>query len=155
MRPELAYRQAIDRNPHFADPYFNLGGFYSQRHRLTEAVAMYERGLALERDADAYFALGNIHAKTEQLPQAIAAYRAAWKTDDSSVAYGRNLAEVLLVHGERELGAGDGEAATRLWLEARESLERVIELDPGNEHAKKRLAQLGERLLDAVGGIGQ
>ena len=152
---ELAYRQAIDRNPHFADPYFNLGGFYSQRHRLTEAVAMYERGLALERDADAYFALGNIHAKTEQLPQAIAAYRAAWKTDDSSVAYGRNLAEVLLVHGERELGAGDGEAATRLWLEARESLERVIELDPGNEHAKKRLAQLGERLLDAVGGIGQ
>ena len=152
---EQAYRQAIDRNPHFADPYFNLAGFYFHRDRLTEAVTIYEDGLALERDAEAYFALGNVHAKKEQLPKAIAAYRAAWRIDDGSVVYGRNLAEVLLVYGERVLASGEAETATRLWLEARESLEKVIELEPGNEHAKKRLAQLGERLGDVRGGIRQ
>ncbi|MBV9221994.1 MAG: tetratricopeptide repeat protein, partial [Methylobacteriaceae bacterium] len=45
---EMAYRQAIGRNPHFADAWFNLGVLQERGGRKEEALSSYREAFRLE-----------------------------------------------------------------------------------------------------------
>ena len=57
-----------------------------------------------------------------------------------------NMAEVLLVSGERALASGEKKQAVEMWREAEGLLARLVALDPSHQRAASRLQQVRSRL---------
>ncbi len=137
---------AIEQHPYYADGYFNLGLVRVELGDSAAAVALFKRALALDEGAEIWYELANAHARLDQLDAAAAAYRQALSRDRAVEGALYNLAEVLLVAGERA-GAAAGDArGIALWREAGEALEELLERDPRHVRANQRLDQLRERM---------
>ena len=145
-RADQAWNLAIERHPNHADAHYNQGLLQARLGRSGEAVRHYRRALALGADAQIYREMGNVLADSGQLDGAAIAYRRAIGLNGADVASRYNLAEVLLVSGEKELAqTGNGVAADK-WREARSELQSVIKMDPAHVRAQRRLSQLQERM---------
>jgi tetratricopeptide (TPR) repeat protein len=69
---EAMLKKAVQLNPSYAEAYFQLGNFYFQERRYTEAVPAYQRALRIDtRLTDAYYRLGQayVHLGKKDLAQ--------------------------------------------------------------------------------------
>ena len=145
-RADQAWNLAIERHPNHADAHYNQGLLQARLGRSGEAVRHYRRALALGADAQIYREMGNVLADSGQLDGAAIAYRRAIGLNGADVASRYNLAEVLLVSGEKELAQTRNRVAADKWREARSELQSVIKMDPAHVRAQRRLSQLQERM---------
>ncbi len=145
-RAEQVLAASIEQNANFADAYYNWGLVKAQRGDYAAAADLFQRGLALEEDAQTWYELGNARAQIGQLVEAAAAYRKALALDAGDRRSLYNLAEVLLVAGERALAAGQYELRVAMWSEAQDALLRLVALHPEHQRGSARLRQLEERL---------
>jgi protein O-mannosyl-transferase len=145
-RAEELYANSLERNPNFSDAYYNWGQVKALRGDFVAAAQLFERGLALVDDGEMWYELGNARAQLNQFPEAALAYRKAIELsgNDSRALY--NMAEVLLVSGERALASGEKKQALDLWREAEGLLAHLVVLDPSHQRAASRLQQVRVRL---------
>ncbi|MBV9866555.1 MAG: tetratricopeptide repeat protein [Abitibacteriaceae bacterium] len=106
-KDSLAIRecQAVIRlRPNSPDAYYNLGDFYKDRKRYSEAEALFRKTLALTPgDAEATNGLADIYFLSKHdLPGAEKLYRKAMKLDPIDGLYPANLAQCLLAQNRRD-----------------------------------------------------
>lgn len=129
---EHLFRQAIDLEPRMAAALTNLGNLVYRQGELEEARRLYER--ALDHDPiqpEARYNLGNLLEDLGETELAIAELRRVCATTPEFADAHYNLGIML---------AGVGGAA-----QARQHLERYLELDAGSDwagHARSYLAQI-------------
>ena len=143
---EEIWARAIRRQPNQAEAYYNMGLLQIRLGQLSTAVPYFERALVLEEDAETHAQLGNALAGLGRLAQAGQAYRRAIALVPDDIPSRYNLAEVLLVLGEADMGQGRRGKALEKWAEARDLLQGVLVQDPGHVRAHRRMSQLAERL---------
>lgn len=129
---EHLFRQALDLEPRMAAALTNLGNLLYRKGELDEARRLYER--ALDHDPaqpEARYNLGNLLEDLGETELAIAELRRVCATAPDFADAHYNLGLML---------AGVGGAA-----QARQHLERYLELDTGSDwagHARSYLAQI-------------
>ena len=143
---EEIWTRAIRRQPNQAEAHYNMGLLQVRLGQLSAAVPYFERALVLGEDAETHSQLGNALAGLGRLGQAGQAYRRAIALVPDDIASRYNLAEVLLVLGEADMGQGRRGKALEQWAEARDLLQGVLAQDPGHVRARRRMSQLAERL---------
>jgi tetratricopeptide (TPR) repeat protein len=166
----LAFRDAqtlwhdtIAKNPGATIAYLNLGYDLYQQGHAREALAIFDRGLALEPDAadllnDRALALGSLG----QTADAIATYRRAAAADPANAEVRSNLGNLLASLGRWDEALDAYREAVRLrpsFAEAHNNLanvqavrgetadalvhyERALALDPGYAEAERNMAEV-------------
>jgi tetratricopeptide (TPR) repeat protein len=133
-------------HPHMVDVYFNLGLLEVRMGNYKAATEYFKQCIELKEDGTTYRELGHALAQAGDLQAAATAYRRATELDVGDMSSLQNLAEVLLVSGERDLAQQRRARALEQWREARALLQNILQRDPGNTRAQDRLRQLQERL---------
>jgi len=88
-----AYERAIDANPSWADAYVNLGRLLHQQGRLSEAEAVYRRGMSqCQSDALLRYNLGVLLDEMGRQPAALQVYREALALQDDFADCHYNIA---------------------------------------------------------------
>jgi predicted TPR repeat methyltransferase len=127
---EQLIRRAIELQPDEAGPWNNLGNVLRQLQRLDEAVAAYERCLALAPDsahaASAHCNLGVIERKRGRPAAAEAALRKALTLDPDLAEAWYGLSRVLIERGEIHEGLIANSKAITLWPEHLQARGQVI-----------------------------
>lgn len=133
---ERAYRETLAQQEAFPEAHSNLAGLLLARGADLEALAHYDRALALGFDhAAVHYNRGNLLKGSGRLDEAIAAYRQALVRDSSYPVIHNNLGNALLRRNE----PGDWEDAAAAYLAA-------VALAPEYDDAHGNLAAL----LDGV-----
>ena len=140
------YGRVAARYPNFAEAHFNLGLVATRRGKHQEAVGHFERAIELQKDAEFFFEMGNAQVGAGELSRAVEAYRQAVRLEPGDTRYLYNLAEVLLVLGERQMQAGKTGEGMEIWKEAHPYLQQIVRQAPGHGRAAERLRQLEERI---------
>lgn len=124
-----AYRYYLAANPGHAEIWAHLGGELVLLERLPEAIEACERALAMNpKDVTGQVNLGLALSKQEQFEQAEGWFLKALVAQPHDSLARLALVECLI--------------QTNRLSEVAEQLERVLALDPMNEHAFRRLAQV-------------
>lgn len=89
------YREAIRLKRDYVDAYSNLGKALLQTGALAEAIATYERIIALRPSAEAHCNLANVFARSGRLDDAVTHFRRALTLKPDFVAAHNNLANAL------------------------------------------------------------
>jgi len=86
----LAYRQAIELDSQFAWAYSNLALTFVQKERFEEAILLYDRSIALFKNAKdkavTWNRLGNLYRRQQDYDNAILAYQTADELDPDNIA---------------------------------------------------------------------
>lgn len=151
------FQAAVRVDPGMERGWFDLGVALTEAKRYEAALGALQRALDLAPGfAPAWSQVGNVHLETGMLEQAAAYYRRALELDPSLAVAHYNFALALGRSGDRAGYSRELEAAVRsdpyfvpavLDLaqervaarrveEARALLERVLQVDPGNERAR-------------------
>jgi tetratricopeptide (TPR) repeat protein len=70
-------------NPHDADAHYQLGLIYQGRRQYSEAIARFERAIAIDKtEADPYYQLGRIAREQGRTEEALKYYQTAASLDD-------------------------------------------------------------------------
>lgn len=157
------YGDAIGLNPSCADAYGRRGSVYSAQGRLTEGVGEFRSALELRPNNPFYHAmLAGLYGKQGLLEEALAEATEAARLGGSQAAYHDLLAQIYRALGRASDDVTEAEEAVRLaphvvsyrlnlgdayrlagrFQEAIAAYERVLELDPGNSTAARRLEEL-------------
>lgn len=116
--------------PHFA--YFNLAKIFERQGKVDKAIEEYRHALDIERNyVEAHNNLGVLYLQQGNTGLAIYEFFEATRLSPKAVVYHRNLGAAYFRAGKHE--------------EAREVLQRVIELEPNSrsaEYARKVLKEL-------------
>ena len=108
----VAYRQAIELHPDFAEAHNNLANILRLTGRISEAITAYRRAIACRPDfAEAHNNLGLCLVDAGQIDEAIASYRQAVELHPNAAETRNNLAIVL---GQK----GEWQKAIDCWREA-------------------------------------
>ncbi len=91
----IQYREAIRLKPDYIDAYNNLGNALLQTGAPAEAIATYERIIALRPTAEAHCNLANVFARSGRLDDAVTHFRRALALKPDFVAAHNNLASAL------------------------------------------------------------
>ncbi len=142
---ERVLAQAVDQHPNYADAFFNLGLVRVKTGAVESGIDLFLQALEREDSADIWLEIAAAYVQLDRLLMAADAYRHAAALDSRTGSILYNLAEVLLVAGERRGAAAGAEAGLVLWLEAEETLEHLLRLEPGHQRGLLRLGQLRER----------
>ena len=68
---ESLLKHAIEYDPRLAEAHLQLGNLYSDQHKYTDAIPLYERALQVNSDlADAHYRLGQAYVHTGQKEKA-------------------------------------------------------------------------------------
>lgn len=127
--PEKLWTYTIARNPDCYLPYNNLGAVMLETGRTSEAIANYEKALALHPTmVEAYANLGLAYSLQGDYPKAIAEYEKALKLHPHHAVTHANLGNALQHEGR------DAEAITHY--------EEALRTDPRNADALTNLAKL-------------
>ena len=108
------YREAIRLKPDYIDAYTNLGNALLQTGALTEAIATYERLIALRPTAEAHCNLANVLARSGRLDDAVTQFRRALALKPDLVAAHNNLANALAGLGRPDEALGHFQKALAL-----------------------------------------
>ncbi|MBM3320519.1 MAG: tetratricopeptide repeat protein [Candidatus Eisenbacteria bacterium] len=160
---EALYRRSLAIDPYFPDAHIDLGGLLAETGRVEEAETFLRRAIMLApkdpvallnlgkllastgRDAEAapllrraseiaperrdvWFEWGNLLFREGRLAESAGAFREAARLDPRDIPSRMNLALAL-----RSMGNREGAIA---------ALREVLAVDPGNETARKRIADL-------------
>jgi len=136
LKIALAQKGQIDpgaiRDQKTADPaeiQYNLGNGFLQKGEMNEAIASYEKALAINpKYAEAETNLGTAHVQKGEIDRAIDHYKKALAINPNFAEAHYDLANVFLQKGE------EGEAIAHF--------QRVLELQPQNIQAGNNLALL-------------
>ena len=93
------YREAIRLKPDYVDAYTNMGNVLLQTGANVEAIATYERVIALRPTAEAHCNLANVFARSGRLDDAVAHFQRALTLKPELVAAHNNLANALAALG--------------------------------------------------------
>jgi tetratricopeptide (TPR) repeat protein len=128
-RAEELLQACLERSPDLADAHFDLGLVAQGRNLPQLAEQRFRAALAIDpRHVDAWSNLGQVLLLQERLPESIEAFERGVALDPADPLGHFNLS---VVHAR----GGDVAAARR-------DLQRALELDPGFELARQRLAEL-------------
>jgi tetratricopeptide (TPR) repeat protein len=171
-RAESLLRQLVRIKPKEARMWLLLGNVILSQGRKIDAIAALETGLSLKfLDNDGMMMLGDLYAEQMMFPDAVRTYQAlAAAQADLGVERLVRYASALTAEEDMDRAAQVLDAAAKLatgdqetqvlharagihqaraeWDEARELLERVVELDPLNGRALYELGQAEEELGD-------
>jgi tetratricopeptide (TPR) repeat protein len=138
FRSELAlWRDVAAKRPASVRAHYTLGSVLAGEGRLEEAIACYERALALDpRAAQAHNNLANVFVKLGRLDEAVAHYLAALQAQPSAEAH-NNLGNVLF-----RLGRG---------AEARAQFEAALARRPAFAEPHNNLGNLCAQAGDFAG----
>lgn len=106
-----SYRAALALNPNSAEAYRGLGTIELAAGRTNEAVALFERALALREDPQTRAIIATAR---EQYDEAIARYEEALRADPTSAEMRNDFAAVLARSGRDQLALAQYEEALRL-----------------------------------------
>jgi Flp pilus assembly protein TadD len=106
---EAAYRSVLDATPDNATALNNLGFAAAQSGRFEEAVALYERAIAVHDRATTHLNLGNVRAAMGDLEGGVAELSRATELAPDDVTAYDNLGQLLLLQGR----IAEAEAAWR------------------------------------------
>lgn len=118
-----AFRRAIEFNPGYVWPYHGWGSVLEHMGKLSEAVEMHRKGIAVKPRAGGFIYLGCCQSRLGRDSEAEASYREALRLDPENEEAMNNLASKTAAPEE----------TTAL-------LERAIEIDPKYAIAKRNLA---------------
>ena len=123
------FRQAIKAYPNFIQAHSNLGAVLNKLNRSEEAIPHLKKAIQLDPEFGiAYFNLGNAHINQENLDEARKAYKQALSKGVNFLSLHWNLHDVYTLQGEE--------------LKAKQELEIILELEPENLKAKKKMEKL-------------
>jgi serine/threonine protein kinase/Flp pilus assembly protein TadD len=122
-------REAIKREPNFANGYYNLGLCYYDSDRLKEAIETFTEAIRLDPSLfNSYQSRGSVHLELEQYEAALADYREAVRLSPKNANN----------HG----GVGAALVGLKRFDEARRSFEEALRLDPSSAEAANDFAWL-------------
>ncbi len=130
--------------PNYADCSYNVALTSEKLGQYNRAKSWIQRVIELEQNGDSWALLGRLNVQLDFLDEAIVAYRRALYHNGGNIKYIYNLAEILLVLGQREIDLGNRKKGVEKWAQAKLLLEKIITVDPEHLNAKKRLIQLAE-----------
>lgn len=144
-----AYRQAIQRDPGFAEPYHSLGLIHNEQGQHDTAIGFYHQAIERYPDdpaarpdlAEAWNDLGDAYYALERLDDASRAYRQAIELDDSFAMPWFNLGNVYTNRQD--------------YAEAAEAYRRAINRDRLYPWTYNNLALALDRLGDSAEAITQ
>jgi tetratricopeptide (TPR) repeat protein len=123
---ETLYRVTLERNPTCWLCYNNLGLGLLEEGKLSEALALFERGLRVSGDTpQIQFSMAAALERTGRPADAIALYRRGLRTGANNPAAHNNLGNLLRRHGKQD--------------EALEHFQRAIQLDPNHFEAHNNI----------------
>ena len=100
---EIAYRQALARDPKFPDAWFNLGILQEKVGRPDEALMSYERAFTVEPAyADALHNAALLLMRGQRFPEALNLLDRLVRTSQSDVREARRLAHLCRLEIKRE-----------------------------------------------------
>lgn len=109
------YHQAIQIDPTYPEPYFNLGIAFGRKGETDDAISEFQAAIRLKPDnADAYYALGIAFTKKGRTDEAISQYREAIrrKPDNADAHY--TLGTALGMKGQMDEAIGQFQEVIRL-----------------------------------------
>ena len=120
------FRQAIKAYPNFIQAHSNLGAVLNKLNRSEEAIPHLKKAIQLDPEFGiAYFNLGNAHINQGNLDEARKAYSQALSKGINFLSLHWNLHDVYTRQGEK--------------LKAKRELEIILEIEPENLKAKKKM----------------
>ncbi len=131
-------QQTLSKEKGTAEDYYELGSIYLDKQLYTQALVQFQKALKCKAPIDEeskaliYNALGYSYAALEQYDLGIRQYKEALKLNPEYVIAWNNFAFALDRKG--------------LTMQALESYEKVMELDPNHKTAQKRVDSLRKRL---------
>ena len=121
-----SYNEAIDLDPRFSWPHYNLGRLYQNQSKLVEAEAEYKKAIELDpKYSPAHYNLGLLYQYQGKLVEAEAKYNKAIELNPKNSSAHNNLG--LLHENQGKL------------VEAEAEYKKAIELDPKNSVAHNNL----------------
>jgi tetratricopeptide (TPR) repeat protein len=96
------YRAALNLHPGFAAAWHNLGMTCGRAGQPQEAIAAFQKALAIEPNSSTYYMLGLIYGEGKQWQEAAKALSEALRLDPSNHRVRYNLALVWTQLGQRE-----------------------------------------------------
>jgi protein O-GlcNAc transferase len=135
-RAESCYRQVLAVDPQHTGALVNLANLLSAREAIREANAVYDRLFAIRRDWPASVWIRRAMAQSQALDPngAIESYREAARLAPDNIRVHVHLGTLYAQQGRY----ADGEA----------TLQRALELDPGNRYALSMLAHARQQRCD-------
>jgi tetratricopeptide (TPR) repeat protein len=122
-----------------AKDYYELGSIYLEKKLYRQAVLLFEKGLKANKEIEPenqaliYNALGFAYFSQEQYDLAIRNYKEAIKLYPEYVTALNNL--------------GNAYEKKQLTVQALETYNQVLEYEPNNKKAKKRVESLSKRVV--------
>ncbi len=133
-----AYQWAGVLNPRYAPPWYGLGNVYATLERYGEAANAYQRTLLLDPDnAQAHYNLAVMYTRQNDYYRAVAQYRDAIK-------HHPDVAVQVLAWN----GLGDSYVALSQHLDAIQSYQQAIALDPNQADAWNNIGDVHRHLAD-------
>ena len=138
-RAEACYRQVLAVDPQHTGALANLANLLSLREAIQETIVVYDRLFAIRRDwpASVWIRRAMAQNRAQDLSGAIQSYREAARLapDDMQV----------------QLHLGTLYVQQRRYADGEVSLQRALELDPGNRYALSMLAHARQQRCDWTG----
>lgn len=123
IQPTFRVANAIET----PDAYYQLGRYYQGQNRYEQAVAAYQKALAIDGGfVEARNGLGVVYARQGRQQEAIAQFRLAATQAPNAAHIYNNLGYALYLNGA--------------YAESVSTLERAIALEPANHSARTNLA---------------
>ena len=120
------FKQAIKAYPNFIQAHSNLGAVLNKLNRSKEAIPHLEKAIQLDPEFGvAYFNLGNAYFKENNLFKARNAYDLAISKGTNFLSIHWNLYDLYVRNDKR--------------LKAKKELEVILQLEPENLEAKKKI----------------
>ena len=131
------YKQALQINPHHAEPHIALGNAMANQEKMTEAIEQYEQALQIKPDsAEAHFNLGN-------------ALNALGNVNEAIEHFERTI-QIKPDFAEAQDSLGNALARQGKWTEAIKHYEQAVQINPdfANAHANLGVALAGQGKQD-------
>ncbi|CAI2718904.1 serine protease [Nitrospina watsonii] len=126
------FKQAIAIYPNFIQALSNLGAALNKQQQFDQSVPYLKRALSLDPEFGvAYFNLGNAYHGLGKSQEAIEAYHTAVNMGVDFLSLHWNLHDIHSKQGDRE--------------QALRELRIILQLDPQNEDARRKLEALDSR----------
>ena len=120
------FKQAIEAYPNFIQAHSNLGAVLNKLNRSEEAIPHLEKAIHLDPEFGvAYFNLGNAYINQGNLVEARKAYDLAVRNGVNFLSMHWKLYEIYIRQEKR--------------LEAKRELEIILQIEPENLEAKKKM----------------
>ena len=122
------FKQAIEAYPNFIQAHSNLGAVLNKLNRSEEAIPHLEKAIHLDPEFGvAYFNLGNAYINQGNLVEARKAYDLAVRNGVNFLSMHWKLYEIYIRQEKR--------------LEAKRELEIILQIEPENLAAKKKMQE--------------